>query len=337
MRRRLVTARLITVVNLVNKSAALAYRRETGLLDFDWRVLSVIGWRAPLTFTELAARLSHDKGQISRSVKRLCQKGLVSHPHARAALVPTDAGRDVCDRIDRMHAERYVEMTRGMSDPDLEALAGLLERLVANARVLLADELARQEQDIEAPDSADADLASLGRAPGGPPTGNVYSRLVTPWLSTLLGLMRKSAALTFRREVGLSDFDWRVMTQVGEQAPVELSDLVAVLSRDKSQVGRAVTRLEQMGLVRRRRAEGERNVVILVTPQGHVVYVRLAALALRRDEALRRGLKAEEQQSLMDLLDRLRVNAEGLYAKELALQPAGRAGRGRGGELSAAG
>ena len=322
MRRRLVTARLITVINLLNKSAALAYRRETGLLDFDWRVLATVGWRAPLSFTELATMLSQDKGQISRSVKRLVGAGQLSHPHARAKIALTRAGMLSCERVYEMFIERNVVLIRGIATQELTIVWTLLPKVLENARSLVTEELSRVTGEPEPPDRHDVGAGTTlfdDEPPWTPRHDRRFAQLMTPLLANVVGTMRKSAAMTFKRELGLSDFGWRVMSQIGEHSPVELSRLVGIMSRDKSQIGRSVTRLERAGYVTRQRMPGTRNIVLVTTEAGRTLYARLAKLSLRRDQTLRRDLSGEEQDVLLDVLDKLATNADALYQREQAL------------------
>jgi DNA-binding MarR family transcriptional regulator len=327
----LVAARLTGVVIVLNKSAALAYRRATGLSDFDWRVLSVVGWNAPLTFTQLTERLSHDKGQISRAIKRLAARKLLSRSQARAPIDLTARGRTLCERINALFAERNAVMVRDIPQDALARLLDLLGRISDNAAAILAEEQALHASGGELHDGHDADLTAImlqDTPPWRSRNSDRFGHFVTAGLAALLGLMRKSAALTYRRELGLSDFDWRVMSQIGGQAPIELARLVSQMSRDKSQVGRSVTRLESSGLVLRRRPTGARAVVLVTTEAGQAVYARLEEIAFRRDRVLRRRLDADEQAFLFQALRTLRANADDLLLRERMLldgPPAGRA------------
>lgn len=318
----LVAARLIRVVVLINKSAVMAYCRETALSDFDWRVLTVAGWNAPLTFTELTARITRDKGQISRAVKRLIAQGLLARGGARAPIVMTPRGRALCDRINRVFDERNAALSRDFTADQLGRLGDFLERLAANAAALLAEEQRRHAPGVDAQDEHGSDLTAVtprGPSPWRSRNADRFARSITPALAAVLGLMRKSAALTFRRELGLGDFDWRVMSQVGEQAPIELARLVSMMSRDKSQVGRAITRLEAAGLVRRQRVDRGRAILIETTDAGAAIYDRIAAFAVERDRRLKAGFTQREQRALLALIETLQANAEELMRGEQAL------------------
>jgi hypothetical protein len=63
MARRLLAARLITLMKLLYRSAGPAYRAETRLSDFEWRVMMQVGDHGPLVLTALATLLHQDKAR----------------------------------------------------------------------------------------------------------------------------------------------------------------------------------------------------------------------------------------------------------------------------------
>ena len=142
--RRLMSARLITVVTLIRRTAALTYRRELGLSEVDWRVLSQIGEHAPLSLNALAEIIGLDRGQLSRGVTRLVEAGLVSRTARRGGpgilIGLTPAGEEIFDRLMVIALKRNAAFTRGISENELEIFSDVLARMTANARALLAAE-----------------------------------------------------------------------------------------------------------------------------------------------------------------------------------------------------
>ena len=102
--------------------------------------------------------------------------------------------------------------------------------------------------------------------------------------------------MTYRRETGLLDFEWRALSQVGEHAPLTLIQLIPLLSRDKGQVGRTLAALEERGLISREKIGGGRHVLLHMSDRGRQVYARLAELGLRRNDVLLAGLNEYEYQ-----------------------------------------
>jgi DNA-binding MarR family transcriptional regulator len=315
MRRRLLTARLITLLKVLGGSAALAFRRESGLSGSDWYLIAQIGQHGPLAFTEIAIRLHQDKGQASRGVKRLMKARLLSREHLRAPIALTAAGKTAYARIRRVAKSRNTALLRELDSDERELLPRMLAKLQANARGLLARAQALEGGSGAPTRMAGADGAQARKAGRALPA---RGGLIAPELITLQSLLHRSATLTFKREVGLSDFDWRVMSQIGEHAPLTLIQLMPMLNRDKSQVSRAVVSLESQGLITRTRIGNGRHILISTTGRGRAVYDQLAHLALQRNASLLSGLNAQEQQSLTVMLDKLTSSATAMLELEQA-------------------
>ena len=142
--RRLQVPRLFKILNLVRRVHGPEARRVLGLSDFEWRVMSQVGDRAPMSLNALAAVSSHDKGQLSRGVKRLVEAGLLVRETRRGErgvfISPTKAGREVFDRLVALAFRQNDSLIKDISIEELEAFSMVLDKLESNARVLLADE-----------------------------------------------------------------------------------------------------------------------------------------------------------------------------------------------------
>jgi DNA-binding MarR family transcriptional regulator len=74
--------RLSLLSNTVSRGVSTAYRKAHGLSVTEWRVVAVLGRFPALTASEVAQRTAMDKVAISRAVKRLQQRRLVTRsPH----------------------------------------------------------------------------------------------------------------------------------------------------------------------------------------------------------------------------------------------------------------
>jgi DNA-binding MarR family transcriptional regulator len=60
-----------------SRSGALAYKRSTGLSNFEAWVLNEISMNPPISWAELAAALQRDHSQAGRTVRALIDRGLV--------------------------------------------------------------------------------------------------------------------------------------------------------------------------------------------------------------------------------------------------------------------
>ncbi|HVO14750.1 MAG TPA: MarR family transcriptional regulator [Alphaproteobacteria bacterium] len=153
--------------------------------------------------------------------------------------------------------------------------------------------------------------AKLDKARGG-------GRLMSARLITLVTQIRRTAALTYRRELGLSEVDWRVLSQIGEHAPLSLNALAEIIGLDRGQLSRGVTRLVAAGLATRTARRGGPGILIGLSPAGEDLFVRLMALALERNAAFTRGIGAQELATFSAVLDKMTANARVLLESEQA-------------------
>ena len=159
-------------------------------------------------------------------------------------------------------------------------------------------------------------MKDVTKAHAGADEEPLHRRLEAPRMFKLLSLVRRSAAPEIRRELGLSDFEWRILSQVGDRAPMSLNELAAITSHDKGQLSRGVKRLVQAGFLVRESRRGERGVFISPTKAGAALFDRLANQAVKRNIALTKGLTAEELAVLSRVIDKLEANALEMLAAE---------------------
>jgi len=313
LRQRLVAWRVMALVNVTQKSGMPAYRQATGLSDVEWQIVRQVGVHAPVVLTQIAALLSRDKGQISRTVGRLVAQGLLVRAGRRAPLALSSRGREVYARIVRLAHARNRALTRGLTSGELRALPAMLARLQMQARRLIdagADRargtlasrralLAAQLTDREELRATQRDL---------PPR----ERLILPDFINLLNLLRTSATAVFGQTTGLSEFEWQTIAQIGEYGALTLIELVSNMNRDKSQVGRAVKALVAQGHLSAYKIGGGRHVRLVMAQSGQRIYERAARVALKRNAQLLSGLSRAQQQALFATLERIAANAAGL-------------------------
>ena len=144
----------------------------------------------------------------------------------------------------------------------------------------------------------------------------LHRRLETPRIFKVMSLIRRGSAPEIRRELGLSDFEWRIMSQVGDRAPMSLNELAAITSHDKGQLSRGVKRLVEAGFLVRESRRGERGVFISPTKQGQQLFDRLAEQAARRNARLIEGLTPQELKVLSRVIEKLEANALAMMAEQ---------------------
>lgn len=139
--------------------------------------------------------------------------------------------------------------------------------------------------------------------------------LVSNRLLSLATLLRRSANLLYRKELSLSEVEWRITAIVGDHASLTLGALVEILGLDKGQLSRGVTTLvKRRILTRSADPPDSREVHIALTPHGQATFDTLIALALERNRKLVAGLDRAELAALLVALDRLLANARIMLA-----------------------
>jgi DNA-binding MarR family transcriptional regulator len=108
---------------------------------------------------------------------------------------------------------------------------------------------------------------------------------------------------------------WRVLAFLSETDGLGVSALADYTVTQQSTLSRALQQMERLGLVERRtQGDDNRLVRIQITAGGRALFADILPLALQlRDRALA-GLSAAEQQTLLDLLQRVLLNLNGKTA-----------------------
>jgi len=130
-------------------------------------------------------------------------------------------------------------------------------------------------------------------------------RLVAWRVLNLFNLTQRSGTPAYRRATGLADGQWRIVQKVGIQEPVHVGQIAALLSRDKSQISRAASRLVSRGVLTR---AGRRGPLAL-SIKGRAIFSQIVRLAMARNIALTDGLSDAELRKLPTLLARLQTQA----------------------------
>lgn len=109
---------------------------------------------------------------------------------------------------------------------------------------------------------------------------------------------------------GVTIPEWRVLAVVSQKEKMAARDVVALTPLDKMAVSRAVSSLEEKGLVLRGEDKDDRRVALLsLSAEGRAVFDRIARLALEFERRLLDDLSAEERRRFAATLDRLEAFA----------------------------
>jgi DNA-binding MarR family transcriptional regulator len=313
MHMRLVSARLITLLRLMRESGFHEYGRIVDLNSLNRQLVMMIGGAGGLSSNALVAYTGHEKAQISRAVKALEALDLIERASLRAKLVLRPAGKKIFDAMVEISRRRDRALSEGLSTEERERFSSMTQALTIRAAQIYAEER-----------RLSAEAAAAGQGPPPPPIPSFeenedpegISQLIGSQLTALASYLRRSAMLAYQRQQGLSNFQWMILSQIGEYEPLPLARLIEIMGRDKSQVGRTVAFFEESGLIERKRVARKRDIMVSTTPRGTDVYKTMCNIAVQRDNALTEAHSAQERAAYIATLDRLEANAGRMIAAQ---------------------
>jgi DNA-binding MarR family transcriptional regulator len=137
-------------------------------------------------------------------------------------------------------------------------------------------------------------------------------------LHQVANLLSRGAEMRYRREFGVSLWEWRTVALLGGVAQAQsLNDLARAAGMDKGQMSRVVSGLTQRRLVRREAdARDGRGIQLSLTRSGKTLYRRLIGAAAERNDAFLGCLSAKERACLEQAMIKLAREARSLIQKE---------------------
>jgi len=135
-------------------------------------------------------------------------------------------------------------------------------------------------------------------------------------------LLSRGAELRYRREFGVSLWEWRTIALLGAaDEALSLGHLAHAAGIDKSQMSRVVSGLARRRIVLREAHPGDgRGVRLTLTKSGRKVYDGLIRAAGQRDAAFRNCLTKNEREAFDRVLAKLAGQARELIEHEKALK-----------------
>jgi DNA-binding MarR family transcriptional regulator len=311
-----IQSELWQILRRVRESAELSYAREQELIELDRRILFLLQSAGPLVPADISSAVGVDKAQVSRSVKRLLELGLVERGQIRAPLRLTRDGDKLMKRMLRMAELRNRELTIEIGDDELSEFYATVEVLLDRAMALY-----EQERELaQGGGSRGSRAEPIGKAGDGRAGERIAvdrTRIVSP-LMTLSSYFSRSGALAFKRLTGLSTFEAFVLSEIGMDPPVDWSTLVHVLARDHSQAGRTVQGLIERGLVAREGKPGRRHGRFFPTGEGERLHAVIHEAGRQRSAFLLAPLPAEQRARFLGTFDKIRRNAVAQLERERA-------------------
>lgn len=121
----------------------------------------------------------------------------------------------------------------------------------------------------------------------------------------------------YERDYGLTVSEWRAMAVLGNDQPLSAGEIVTRSSIDKVRVSRAIAGLTKAGYLERRVDEDDRRKVALqLTRSGQAVFEELVGKVLLLEDQMLAGLSNDEKEQLINLMARVRANAQALEPDE---------------------
>jgi DNA-binding MarR family transcriptional regulator len=148
------------------------------------------------------------------------------------------------------------------------------------------------------------------------------SDLLSYRVHVVANLLSRGAELRYRREFGVSLWEWRTIALLGAaQEPLSLGHLAHAAGIDKSQMSRVVSGLAKRRIVLREAHPGDaRGVRLTLSRTGRKLYDGLIRAAAERDDAFRNCLSAKEKDVFERVLTKLAGQARELIQHEKALK-----------------
>jgi len=142
--------------------------------------------------------------------------------------------------------------------------------------------------------------------------------LISYQLHTVANLLSRGAELRYRREFGVSLWEWRTIALLGaSDEPQSLGHLARAAGIDKSQMSRVVSGLAKRKLVMRDANDADgRGVHLRLSKAGRKLYDGLIGAAAERDAAFRRCLTASEKTVFERALSKLAGQAREFIQRE---------------------
>jgi len=137
-------------------------------------------------------------------------------------------------------------------------------------------------------------------------------------LHEVANLLSRGADLRYRREFGVSLWEWRTLALLGGAAePLSLSHLAHAAGIHKSQMSRVVSGLAKRKLVvRDANSQDGRGVHLTLSKSGRKLYTGLIEAASQRDRAFRGCLTRDEKQAFEAALAKLAGQARAFIQQE---------------------
>jgi len=149
-------------------------------------------------------------------------------------------------------------------------------------------------------------------------TSPTIRELLSYRLHRVANLLSRGAEMRYRREFGVSLWEWRTVALLGGAAePQSLNELARAAGMDKGQMSRVVSGLTRRKIIfRETDASDGRGIRLSLTQPGKRLYRKLIAAAAERNSAFLGCLNARERECLEQAMTKLAHEARSFIQQE---------------------
>jgi DNA-binding MarR family transcriptional regulator len=145
-----------------------------------------------------------------------------------------------------------------------------------------------------------------------PPEVLDYS--IEDWLPYRLWRLSRAAGdkleVYYSKAFGLDGSDWRTLAILANYAPISAKALAQTLDINQVQMTRALTKLQDLGLLSRRTDKGDkRKVVLQLNRKGNEIYQKIAPRAQVLEDQIFSNFSGKDRKQFLKLLGRLEQQA----------------------------
>ncbi len=150
------------------------------------------------------------------------------------------------------------------------------------------------------------------------PAEHIPAKLLT--LTSRIALHATRAAA---RPLGMSIREWRIIQVLGALGASTINEAANSIAMDFGGTSRAITTLEQKGLIKRLSDEDDRRVSrVELTEEGRKLHNEIVVFAHEREQKLLSRLKPEERTELMRMLTLLESSVTDMLTEDAAKEKA---------------
>ncbi|MEO1557748.1 MAG: MarR family winged helix-turn-helix transcriptional regulator [Pseudomonadota bacterium] len=134
-----VTFRLARLQNRLNAQGAALLKSKSGLSLVEWRLIQTLRMIKNASLTEIAEHVQMDKGQLSRKIKSMVEKGLLksktdTHDHRVQHLALTPRAEELSARMMPVMEGRQQRLLADVSGEELEVFYSVIDKIEAASK-----------------------------------------------------------------------------------------------------------------------------------------------------------------------------------------------------------